>query len=52
MRDSFTAEILYNEKERYYSEKHLSSFSMVSVAGSLIINAMIITYAIISAVIA
>ena len=52
MRDSVTAKKFYNDKERYYSEKHLSSFSIVSVAGSLIINAMIIGYAIISALIA
>ena len=52
MRDSITTKSTYNDKERYYSQKHLSSFSMVSVAGSLIINAMIIVYAIVSALIA
>ena len=49
MRDSATAKNFYNDKEQYYSEKHLSSFSMVSVAGSFLINALIIVYAIISA---
>lgn len=43
---------LYATKEEYYETKRLSTFSMVSVAGSLIINALIIGYAVISALLA
>lgn len=43
---------LYATKEEYYETKRLSTFSMVSVAGSLIINAFIIVYAVISALMA
>ena len=42
----------FSDKEEYYKTKRLSTFSMVSVAGSLIINALIIGYAVISALIA
>ena len=42
---------LYANKEEYYETKRLSTFSMVSVAGSLIINVLIIGYAVISALI-
>ena len=43
---------LYATQEEYYETKRLSTFSMVSVAGSLIINALIIGYAVISALLA
>ena len=43
---------LYATKEEYYETKRLSTFSMVSVAGSLIINALIIGYAVISVLLA
>ena len=39
---------LYSTKEEYYETKRLSTFSMVSVAGSFIINALIIGYALVS----
>ena len=42
----------FADKEEYYKTKRLSTFSMVSVAGSLIINVLIIGYAVISALIA
>ena len=51
MGNSFTAEGSYSEKENYYEGKRLSVFSMVSVAGSFLINALIIGYAIVSAII-
>ena len=47
-RNSFATEV-YTSKEEYYERKRLSTFSMVSVAGSFLINALIIVYAIISA---
>lgn len=39
---------LYATKEEYYETKKMSSFSMISVACSFIINALIIGYAIIT----
>ncbi len=43
---------LYATKEEYYETKRLSSFSMISVAGSLIINILIVGYAIITSLVA
>ena len=43
---------LYATKEEYYETKRLSTFSMVSVAGSLIINILIIGYAVINTLLA
>ena len=43
---------LYATKEEYYETKRLSTFSMVSVAGSLIINILIVGYAIITTLVA
>lgn len=42
---------LYATKEEYYETKRLSAFSMFSVAGSLVINALIIGYAIITSLV-
>ncbi len=50
--NSFAAENLYNDKDNYYEGKRLSVFSMISVGGSFVINALIIGYAIVSAIIA
>ena len=49
--NSFAAEIL-NNKEKYYEEKRLSVFSMISVGGSFLINALIIGYAVVASIIA
>ena len=43
---------LYTTKEEYYETKNLSSFSMISIVGSLIINVLIIGYAIINSLVA
>ena len=51
-RNSFTAESLYNDKENYYEGKQLSVFSMISIGGSFLINVLIVTYAIVSAIVA
>ena len=48
--NSITAEKLYNDKENYYEGKRLSVFGAVSVGGSFVINAFIIGYAIVSAI--
>ena len=40
---------LYTTKEEYYETKRLSSFSMVSVVGSFLINLLIIGYAVVNA---
>ena len=50
--NSFAAERLYNDKESYYEGKRLSVFSMISVAGSFLINALIVGYAIVMSIIA
>ena len=49
-RYSFATKV-YTTKEEYYEGKRLSTFSMVSVAGSFLINAIIIVYAIINTVV-
>ena len=43
---------LYSTKEEYYETKELSSFSMFSIAASLVINILIIGYAIITSLVA
>ena len=43
---------LYATKDEYYETKELSSFSMISIAGSLIINILIVGYAIITTLVA
>ena len=50
--NSFAAEGLYNDKENYYEGKKMSVFSMISVAGSFLINALIVGYAIVMSIIA
>ena len=42
---------LYATKEEYYETKRLSGFSMLTIAGSFIINALIIGYAVITALV-
>ena len=49
--NSFAAENLYNDKDSYYENKHLSGTSSVLVGISFLINALIIGYAIVSAII-
>ena len=50
-RNSFATEKVNTTKEEYYEGKRLSAFSMVSVAGSFAINALIIVYAIINTIV-
>ena len=50
--NSFAAEGLYNDKGSYYEGKKMSVFSMISVAGSFLINALIVGYAIVMSIIA
>ena len=50
--NSFAAERLYSDKENYYEGKRLSVFSMISVGGSFLINALIIGYAVVTSIIA
>lgn len=49
--NSFAAENLYNDKESYYEGKRPSDSSMMLVGASFLINALIIGYAIVSAII-
>ena len=50
--NSFAAENLYNDKENYYEGKSLSVFGAISIGSSFVINALIVGYAIISALVA
>ena len=50
-KNSFAAESLYNH-ENCYEGKRISVFSMISVAGSFLINALIVGYAIVMSIIA
>lgn len=47
----FSSDYIKGDKERYYSSKKLSAFSGFAVVGSILINVLIVVYAVITSMI-